>query len=66
MDISRCNRYLVSASKDGKIIVWDWQNCKKVDEINDHTATINNVQFFTFANKLEQSEANDSTPIDEI
>lgn len=46
LDVSLCNRYLVSSSADGKIIVWDWRACKKVDTIDDHTANVNNVKFF--------------------
>jgi len=56
MDISRCNKYLVTSSKDGKIIVWDWKNCLKVDELNDHRNTINNIKFFDLKLKGDFSE----------
>jgi WD40 repeat protein len=51
LDISKCNKYLASASQDGKIIVWDWKNCQKIDEISDHRSNVNNVRFFSLATK---------------
>jgi WD40 repeat protein len=56
IDISKCNRYLASASIDGKIIVWDWQNCKKLDEITDHRANVNNIKFFSLYTKTPSEE----------
>lgn len=47
MDVSKCNTYLASASKDGKVIVWDWKHAKKVDEITDHNGAITNLKFFS-------------------
>lgn len=46
MDISKCNNFLATASKDGKMIIWDWKNCQKLDEINAHSSVINNLKFF--------------------
>ena len=37
---------MVTASKDGKIIIWDWKECQIVDTINDHRDTVNNIKFF--------------------
>ena len=54
LDISQCNKYLVSSSKDGKIIVWDWKACTKIDEINDHKSTVNNIKFFTLKVKEDK------------
>ena len=56
IDISKCNRYLASASIDGKIIIWDWQNCKKLDEITDHHANVNNIKFFSLYTKVASDE----------
>jgi WD40 repeat protein len=55
LDVSVCNKYLVSSSQDGKIIVWDWRNCQKVDTINEHTANVNNVKFFTLRHTKESA-----------
>lgn len=55
MDISKCNKYLATASKDGKIIIWDWQNCKKVDEFAAHNGTVNNIKFFSLKIKNSKS-----------
>jgi WD40 repeat protein len=52
LDISKCNKYLATASKDGKIIVWDWKNCQKMDEFNDHRSNVNNVKFFSLVTKV--------------
>jgi len=46
MDMSKCNQYLATSSKDGKLIIWDWKNCMKLDEIAAHNSTINNIKFF--------------------
>lgn len=46
MDISKCNNYLATSSKDGKLIIWDWKKCQKLDEIAAHNAVINNIKFF--------------------
>lgn len=56
LDISKCNRYLVTASKDGKIIVWDWKKCLKIDEINEHTTTVSNLKFFTLSNSSSSKD----------
>ena len=66
IDISKCNRFLASASIDGKIIVWDWQNCKKLDEINDHRTNVNNIKFFSLYTKLLQGEDGTVRIYDEI
>jgi WD40 repeat protein len=60
IDISKCNRYLATASIDGKIIIWDWKNCKKIDEINDHHANVNNIKFFTLTTKSQPDKSEDS------
>lgn len=60
MDISKCNKYLATASKDGKIILWDWKNCKKVDELAAHNGTVNNIKFFSLKVK-NSKEANGSS-----
>lgn len=60
LDVSKCNRYLASASKDGKIIVWDWKNCKKLDEFNDHRSNVNNVKFFSLITKCCPDKSEDS------
>lgn len=68
LDISSCNRFLVSSSKDGKINVWDWQNCKKIGEINDHgNQTVNNIKFFTLRlNKEDHPYSKDKSLFDPI
>lgn len=66
LDISKCNKYLATASKDGKIILWDWQKCKKADEILAHTATVNNIKFFSLkikSNKDSKKEMNQQEEI---
>lgn len=60
LDVSKCNRFLASASKDGKIIVWDWKNCKKLDEFNDHRSNVNNVKFFSLITKSCPDKSEDS------
>ena len=60
IDISKCNRYLASASIDGKIIIWDWQNCKKLDEITDHRANVNNIKFFSLYTKVASDEGSNA------
>lgn len=60
LDVSKCNRYLATASKDGKIIVWDWKNCQKVDEFNDHHSNVNNVKFFSLISKSNPTVSEDS------
>lgn len=57
IDISKCNRFLASASIDGKIIIWDWQNCKKLDEITDHRSNVNNIKFFSLYTKIPQDDS---------
>jgi WD40 repeat protein len=54
MDISKCNQFLATASKDGKIIVWDWQKGIKIDEITAHNGTVNNIKFFSL--KIKNSK----------
>jgi WD40 repeat protein len=53
LDVSKCNRYFASSSKDGKVIVWDLMKCKKLDEISAHQSSVNNIKFFTFKDKKD-------------
>lgn len=64
LDVSLCNKYLVSSSNDGMIIVWDWKACQKVDTINDHVANVNNVKFFKVTpNKEDYTGASEQSQI---
>ncbi|CDW76602.1 UNKNOWN [Stylonychia lemnae] len=63
MDISKCNRYLATSSKDGKLIIWDWKNCLKVDEIAAHDSTINNIKFFQVKIKNQNQQTKESEKI---
>ena len=51
---------MATASKDGKIIVWDWTNCKKLDEFNDHRSNVNNVKFFSLVTKSNTDKSEES------
>jgi WD40 repeat protein len=53
LDVSKCNQYFASSSKDGKIIVWDLMKCKKLDEISAHQSSVNNIKFFMFKDKKD-------------
>lgn len=66
LDISKCNKYLATASMNGQIIIWDWKKCLKVDVISDHTAAINNLKFFTLHAKDIESSADKATKEEEI
>jgi WD40 repeat protein len=57
MDISKCNRYIASASKDGKAIVWDLEKCTVVDRLPSHADSVNNIRFFKFQIKRDSSGA---------
>lgn len=48
MDVSKCNRYIASASKDGKAIIWDLERAALVDRLPPHGDSINNIRFFKF------------------
>lgn len=47
IDVSKCNRYLATASMSGQVILWDWQRCLKLEAFQDHTGTVNALKFFT-------------------
>lgn len=57
IDVSKCNRFLASASNDKKIIIWDWRTCTKLDEIIEHTDGVNKVRFCTIKPPTEFSSS---------
>ena len=36
LQVSHCNRYMASGSKDGTIIIWDIEKCSIVKKITDN------------------------------
>ena len=48
IDISRCNKYLATGSKDGCVLIWDFEKCSIVDKINTHSHAVSNLKFFEF------------------
>lgn len=53
VDISKCNRYLATASKDARIVIWDLLECKMIKRFTRHTNLINRIQFFTVKSKKD-------------
>lgn len=53
LDVSKCNKYLASAGKDGKIIIYDIETCNISEIINNHTSSVNNIKFLRFKIKKE-------------
>lgn len=47
IDISKCNRFIASASKDAQIIIWDLKMGKIVKRITSHQSLINRTIFVT-------------------
>jgi WD40 repeat protein len=47
IDISKCNKFIVSAGKDAQIIVWELASGKIAYKFNKHTKLINCVKFFS-------------------
>lgn len=48
VDISKCNKYLASSSKDGVVFIWDFEKCTLIDKLPTHNSAVNNIKFFQF------------------
>ena len=47
IQVSKCNRYMASASNDGTIILWDLKEFKILHQRNDdHSQQVNKIEFF--------------------
>jgi WD40 repeat protein len=53
IDISKCNRYIASASQEGVIMIWDLLKCSLIEKIEVHNAVVNNLKFFEFKIKKD-------------
>ena len=46
IQVSKCNRYMVSASHDGAVIFWDLEDLTIIHKrTSDHTEQVNKVEF---------------------
>lgn len=46
IQVSKCNRYMASASNDGAVILWDLRECSMVHKrAQDHQKQVNKVEF---------------------
>ena len=56
IQVSKCNRFMASGSKDGTLIFWDLQKCKIVKRMADsHTQQINKIQFLMIPCNAKQT-----------
>jgi WD40 repeat protein len=60
MDISKCNRFIASASKDAQIIIWELKTGKMIAKLKKHQQLINRVMFI--APKLKKQAPATSAP----
>ncbi|CAI2386780.1 unnamed protein product [Moneuplotes crassus] len=54
LHVSTCNRYVISAGKDGLVIIWDLKLCKKLHVCKEHKGAVNQIK--TVYTKLAASE----------
>lgn len=59
IQISKCNRYMASASHDGCIIIWDLEDLSIITKRTaDHTDQVNKLEFVMIECTPAQSEKN--------
>ena len=59
IQISKCNRYMASASHDGQVILWDLEDLSIISKrTNDHSDQVNKVEFIMIECSPEQAEKN--------
>jgi len=55
LQISYCNRYIISAGKEGKILIWDLLNLKLLHVCDEHSGPVNSLK--VVQTKLLKTEA---------
>lgn len=59
IQISKCNRYMASASHDGCVIIWDLEDLSIIHKrTGDHNDQVNKVEFFMIECSPAQAEKN--------